>query len=389
MPASPIRKLVPFANAAKERGVKVYHLNIGQPDIETPECALNAIKNNDLKVLAYSDSSGLMSYRKGLVEYYKGVGINIEISDLIVTQSGSEALFFALMTTLDPGDEIIIPEPYYANYNGIAAEVGINIIAVPSSIDEGFALPPIAEFEKLITPKTKAIMVCNPNNPTGYLYSQEEIESLGKIALKHDLFLIADEVYREFCYDGHKHFSVMELPGLENNTILVDSVSKRYSMCGVRIGAIVSRNKELMKGVLQFAMARLCAPAYGQLAAEAALETPQEYFDTVYNEYIARRDFMVNALNKMEGVFTPMPKGAFYTVVKLPVDDANKFAQWMLEEFSMDNSTVMIAPAEGFYGTPGKGRNEARMAYVLNIKDLEKAMKVFEAGLKAYPGRTL
>ncbi len=389
MPASPIRKLVPFANAAKERGVKVYHLNIGQPDIETPECALKAIKDNDLKVLAYSDSSGLMSYRKGLVGYYKSVGINIEVADLIVTQSGSEALFFALITALNEGDEIIIPEPYYANYNGIAAEVGAKVVAVPSSIEEGFALPPISEFEKLITPKTKAIMVCNPNNPTGYLYSKEEIESLGKLALKHDLYLIADEVYREFCYDGHKHFSVMELPGLENNTILVDSVSKRYSMCGVRIGAIVSRNKELMTGVLRFAMARLCAPAYGQLAAEAALQTPKEYFETVYNEYIARRNFMVEALNKMEGVFTPMPKGAFYTVVKLPVDDANKFAQWMLEEFSMDNSTVMVAPAEGFYGTPGKGKNEVRMAYVLNLKDLEKAMKVFEAGLKAYPGRKL
>ncbi len=387
MPASPIRKLVPFANAAKARGIKVYHLNIGQPDIKTPECALNAIRNIATPVIAYTDSAGYLSYREGLVKYYHGLGIELSPADIIVTNGGSEAIIFAFLACLDPGDEVIIPEPFYANYNGFAVQAGVKVVPVPSSITNDFALPSVEEFEKRITARTKAILICNPNNPTGYLYSKAEIEQLGVIVKKHDLFLMADEVYREFCYGGEKHFSVMELKGLEQHTILFDSVSKRYSMCGVRVGAFVSRNAELVKNVMKFAQARLCPPSFGQMAAEAALSTPKAYFDEVYNEYIARRDVMVEALNKMEGVYSPCPKGAFYTVAKLPIDDADRFAKWLLEEFSFEGKTVMVAPATGFYATRGLGKNEVRLAYVLKIEDLREALHVLEEALKVYPGR--
>lgn len=387
MPASPIRKLVPFANAAKARGIKVYHLNIGQPDIKTPECALNAIRNIATPVIAYTDSAGYLSYREGLVKYYHGLGIELSPADIIVTNGGSEAIIFAFLACLDPGDEVIIPEPFYANYNGFAVQAGVKVVPVPSSITNDFALPSVEEFEKRITSRTKAILICNPNNPTGYLYSKAEIEQLGVIVKKHDLFLMADEVYREFCYGGEKHFSVMELKGLEQHTILFDSVSKRYSMCGVRVGAFVSRNAELVKNVMKFAQARLCPPSFGQMAAEAALSTPKAYFDEVYHEYIARRDVMVEALNKMEGVYSPCPKGAFYTVAKLPIDDADRFAKWLLEEFSFEGKTVMVAPATGFYATRGLGKNEVRLAYVLKIEDLREALHVLEEALKVYPGR--
>jgi len=389
MPASPIRRLVPYANAAKARGIKVYHLNIGQPDIKTPEGALDAIRQIKTPVIAYSDSAGYLSYREGMVNYYKKIGIDLSPSDIIITNGGSEAIIFAFLTCLDPGDEVIIPEPFYANYNGFAMQAGINVIPIPSSINNDFALPPIEEFEKRITPRTRAILICNPNNPTGYLYSKQEIEQLGTIVKKHDLFLMSDEVYREFCYDGAEHYSIMQLPGLEEHTVLFDSVSKRYSMCGVRVGAFISRNKELISSAMKFAQARLCPPAFGQIAAEAALATPKEYFEAVYNEYIARRDFMINALNQIPGVYSPMPKGAFYTVAKLPIDDSDNFAKWMLEEFSFEGKTVMVAPATGFYATEGLGKNEVRLAYVLKIEDLREAMRVLAEGLKSYPGRTM
>lgn len=389
MPASPIRRLVPFANAAKARGTKVYHLNIGQPDISSPACALEAVRNNKLEVVAYSDSAGNLSYREGLVKYYGRLGIELTTSDMIVTTSGSEAIIFAFTVCMNPGDEVIIPEPFYANYNGFAVQTGVTVVPIPSSIENDFALPPIEEFEKRITPKTRAIVICNPNNPTGYLYTKAEIERLGEIARKHDLFLLADEVYREFCYDGHEHYSIMQLPNMEEHTILLDSVSKRYSLCGVRIGAIISRNKEFMAATMKLAQARLCPPSYGQIAAEAALNAPAEYFQGVYDEYIVRRNYMVEALNRMEGVYSPMPRGAFYTTVKLPVDDADKFALWLLESFSYKGQTVMLAPASGFYASPGLGKNEARLAYVLKIEDLKAAMEVLEEALKAYPGRTL
>ncbi len=389
MPASPIRRLVPYANAAKARGIKVYHLNIGQPDIKTPEGALDAIRQIKTPVIAYSDSAGYLSYREGMVNYYKKIGIDLSPSDIIITNGGSEAIIFAFLTCLDPGDEVIIPEPFYANYNGFAMQAGINVIPIPSSINNDFALPPIEEFEKRITPRTRAILICNPNNPTGYLYSKQEIEQLGTIVKKHDLFLMSDEVYREFCYDGAEHYSIMQLPGLEEHTVLFDSVSKRYSMCGVRVGAFISRNKELISSAMKFAQARLCPPAFGQIAAEAALATPKEYFEAVYNEYIARRDFMINALNQIPGVYSPMPKGAFYTVAKLPIDDSDNFAKWMLEEFSFEGKTVMVAPATGFYATEGLGKNEVRLAYVLKIEDLREAMRVLAEGLKSYPGQTM
>lgn len=389
MPASPIRRLVPYANAAKARGIKVYHLNIGQPDIKTPEGALDAIRQIKTPVIAYSDSAGYLSYREGMVNYYKKIGIDLSPSDIIITNGGSEAIIFAFLTCLDPGDEVIIPEPFYANYNGFAMQAGINVIPIPSSINNDFALPPIEEFEKRITPRTRAILICNPNNPTGYLYSKQEIEQLGTIVKKHDLFLMSDEVYREFCYDGAEHYSIMQLPGLEEYTVLFDSVSKRYSMCGVRVGAFISRNKELISSAMKFAQARLCPPAFGQIVAEAALATPKEYFEAVYNEYIARRDFMINALNQIPGVYSPMPKGAFYTVAKLPIDDSDNFAKWMLEEFSFEGKTVMVAPATGFYATEGLGKNEVRLAYVLKIEDLREAMRVLAEGLKSYPGRTM
>ncbi|HNY07318.1 MAG TPA: pyridoxal phosphate-dependent aminotransferase [Bacteroidales bacterium] len=389
MPASPIRKLVPYAEAAKKRGIKVYHLNIGQPDIKTPEIALDAIRHFDQKVIEYSHSAGNESYRKKLVGYYQGIGIDINHNDIIITTGGSEAIIFAMMCCMNPGDEIIIPEPFYTNYNGFAVQAGVKVIPITSSIATGFALPPISDFEKAITPHTKAIMICNPNNPTGYLYSQQEIEQLRELVLKYDLYLFADEVYREFCYDGNTHFSVMRLKGIENNVILMDSVSKRYSECGVRIGAMISKNKEIMSAALKFGQARLSPPLLGQVAGEASLDTPEEYFTEVYDEYIARRNYVINALNNIEGVVAPMPKGAFYTIIGLPIDDSDKFCQWLLEDFNYNGETVMLAPATGFYATPGLGKNEVRIAYVLKIDDLKHAVKCLEEALKVYPGKTI
>jgi aspartate aminotransferase len=389
MPESPIRKLVPFAEAAKAKGRTIYHLNIGQPDIKTPEVAMDAVKNCTEKVIEYSHSAGNLSYRQKLAKYYQNIGINVDENEMLITTGGSEAITFALMSCLNPGDEIIIPEPFYANYNGFAVAAGVVVKPITSSIENDFGLPSIEEFEKLITPKTKGIVICNPNNPTGYLYSKEELNQLREIILKHDLYLFSDEVYREFCYDGEEHFSAMNLEGLEQNVILMDSVSKRYSECGVRIGAMITKNKKVIKIAMKFAQARLCPPAFGQIAAEASLETPKEYFDEVYNEYIERRNFMVEALNKMEGVYSPTPKGAFYTVVKLPIDDADKFAQWILEDFEYKNQSVMVAPATGFYATKGLGKNEVRIAYVLKKEDLANAMETLAEALKVYPGRTI
>lgn len=389
MPASPIRKLVPYAEEAKRKGHKVYHLNIGQPDIPTPEVALDAVKNVTAKVIEYSHSAGNESYRKGLAKYYQGVNIDVDHTEMLITTGGSEAITFAFLSTLNPGDEVIIPEPFYANYNGFAVSAGVVVKPITSSIENDFALPPIEEFEKLITPKTKGIVICNPNNPTGYLYSESELKQLQKLIEKYDLYLFSDEVYREFCYDGNTHFSAMHLKGIENNVIMMDSVSKRYSMCGARVGALVTKNKEVITTAMKFAQARLCPPSFGQWAGEAALNTPNKYFDEVYNEYIERRNFMVDALNKIEGVVCPKPKGAFYTVVKLPVDDTDKFAQWILSEFDYKKQTVMMAPASGFYATPGLGKQEVRIAYVLKKEDLANAMETLEAALKAYPGRTI
>jgi len=388
MPESPIRKLVPYADAAKKRGVKVYHLNIGQPDIETPKTMLDAIKNFDIKVIEYSHSAGILTYRQKLCEYYKKHNINITPEQIIISAGGSEAILFAFQTCLNPEDEIIIPEPFYANYNGFAVSAGVNVKPIISNIENGFALPPISEFEKLITPKTKAIMVCNPNNPTGYLYSKEELESLKEIVKKYDLYLIADEVYREFCYDGKKHFSVMNLEGIENNVILIDSVSKRYSACGVRIGCMISKNKEIMTAAMKFAQARLSPPSIGQVASEAAIETPDGYFSMVLAEYLNRRNIVVELINKIDGVFCPVPSGAFYTVARLPIDDADRFCQWLLEDFNYNMETVMLAPATGFYSTKGAGKNEIRISYVLKPEDLVKSMKCLEEALKVYPGRT-
>ncbi len=389
MPESPIRKLVPYAEAAKKRGVKVYHLNIGQPDIETPQIMLDALKNYGTKVIEYSHSAGILSYRQRLCEYYKKNDIHINPEEIIVAAGGSEAILFAFQTCLNPEDEVIIPEPFYANYNGFAVSAGVTVKPIISNIENGFALPPVSEFEKLISPKTKAIMVCNPNNPTGYLYSQDELESLCELVKKYDLYLIADEVYREFCYDGLKHFSVMNLKGIDNNVILIDSVSKRYSACGVRIGCMISRNKEVMKTALKFAQARLSPPSLGQHLSEAAVDTPKEYFSMVLEEYLKRRNIVVELLNKIEGAFCPCPKGAFYTVARLPIDDADKFCQWLLEDFHYNNETVMLAPATGFYSTKGTGTNEIRISYVLKAEDLVKSMKCLEEALKVYPGRTI
>lgn len=388
MPESPIRKLVPYAEEAKKRGIKVYHLNIGQPDILTPEIAINAIKNIKMDVVEYSHSAGSESYRKKLTKYYQNLGMDISISDLIVTTGGSEAISFAMLTCLNPGDEIIVPEPFYANYNGFAVAASVIIKPVTSYIENGFALPAIDELEKMITPKTKAILICNPNNPTGYLYSKEELLKLRDVVKKHDLYLFSDEVYREFCYDGNTHFSALQLEGIEDNVVLMDSVSKRYSACGVRIGVMISKNKKIMATALKFAQARLSPPSFGQIAGEAAIDTPQEYFDEVYNEYIQRRNFTVEALNKIDGVFCPMPKGAFYTIARLPIDDADKFCQWMLSDFNHNGQTVMMAPATGFYSTKGLGKDEVRIAYVLNKDDLKIAMECLNAALKVYPGRT-
>ena len=387
MPASPIRKLVPYSEEAKRKGRKVYHLNIGQPDIPTPEVALNALRNIDLKVIEYSHSAGNESYRRKLAVYYQKIGINIDHTEMLITTGGSEAILFAFMSCVNPGEEVITPEPFYANYNGFATSAGIKIVPVTSFIGEDFALPPIEEIEKKISSKTKGIIICNPNNPTGYLYSKKELLQLREIVKKHDLFLFADEAYREFCYDGAEHFSAMNLEGIEKNVILIDSVSKRYSECGVRIGALISRNKEVISTALKFAQARLSPPGLGQIAGEASIDTPDNYFKEVNREYTARRNYMVDALNKIPGVYCPKPKGAFYTVVKLPVDNADKFAQWLLEDFEYNNQTVMVAPASGFYSTPGSGKNEVRIAYVLKIEDLKKAMEVLAEALKVYPGR--
>jgi aspartate aminotransferase len=387
MPASPIRKLVPYSEEAKRKGRKVYHLNIGQPDIPTPEVAMNAVRNINLKVLEYRHSAGNESYRRKLAAYYQKIGIKIDHTEMLITTGGSEAILFALMSCVNPGEEVITPEPFYANYNGFATTAGINIIPVTSHINDDFALPPIEDIVKKITSKTKGIIVCNPNNPTGYLYSKNELLQLREIVKKHDLFLFSDEAYREFCYDGAEHFSAMNLEGIENNVILLDSVSKRYSECGIRIGALITKNKEVISTALKFAQARLSPPGLGQIAAEASIDTPADYFEGVNKEYTARRNYMVEALNKIPGVYCPTPKGAFYTVVKLPVDDADKFAQWLLEDFEYNNQTVMVAPASGFYSTPGSGKNEVRIAYVLKIDDLKQAMMILEEALKVYPGK--
>ena len=384
MPESPIRKLVPYADIAKKKGHKVYHLNIGQPDIKTPDVAMDAIKNVEMEVLEYSHSAGFESYRTKLAAYYQNQNINVNASEIIITTGGSEALMFAMGSTMDVDDEIIIPEPFYANYNGFSTASGVKVVPVISTIDDGFALPPIAEFEKLITPKTKAILICNPGNPTGYLYSKEEIMQLAEIVKKHDLFLIADEVYREFTYDGDVHYSVMSIPGLEENAIMIDSVSKRYSMCGARIGCIVSKNKELMATAMKFAQARLSPPTFAQIASEAALDTPQSYFDEVISEYRERRDILIKALKNIDGVKVSSPKGAFYCIAELPIADAEKFAQWLLEDFDLNGETVMVAPAAGFYSTKGLGMKEVRIAYVLKQEDLIRSVEILKAAITAY-----
>ncbi len=384
MPASPIRKLVPYAEAAKSRGTKIYHLNIGQPDIETPEVMLEAVRNFAPKVIEYSHSAGMESYRRKLAGYYHKHGIEVNHEQILITCGGSEAIEIALMSCLNNGDELLIPEPFYANYNGFSCQADVIVKPIKSVIENGFALPPIAEFEKLITPKTKGIMICNPGNPTGYLYSKEELELLKALAVKYDLFLFSDEVYKEFCYDGAEYTSVMHLKGADNNIILLDSISKRYSACGARIGALITKNAEVMQAALKFAQARLSPPTFGQVGAEAAIDTPASYFEKVNKEYTARRNFVVEALNKIPGVFCPMPKGAFYCIARLPINDADKFCQWLLESFSYENQTVMLAPATGFYSTPGSGKNEVRIAYVLNLEALKNAMICLEKGLIEY-----
>ena len=388
MPSSPIRKLVPFAELAKKQGVKIYHLNIGQPDIETPISFLNAVKNADIKVLEYSHSAGNESYRKKLCSYYQEFNILLDHNDIMITCGGSEAIEIALKTCFNLGDEIIIPEPFYANYNGFCKSADVTVKPIRSFIETGFALPAISEFEKAITPKTKGIMICNPGNPTGYLYSKSELEALRDLVKKHDLFLLSDEVYREFCYDDKEYISVMHLQGIENNVILLDSISKRYSACGARIGAMITKNKMVMAAALKFAQARLSPPSYGQIGAEAALSTPKSYFEDVKKEYVARRNFVIEALNKMEGVFCPKPSGAFYCIAKLPIDNADKFCQWLLESFNYNMQTVMLSPATGFYSTPNAGINEVRIAYVLNLNDLKNAMECLNEALKKYPGKT-
>lgn len=389
MPASPIRKLVPFAEAAKKKGIRIYHLNIGQPDIQTPETFLNAIKHTPVKILEYTHSAGTESYRKKLCEYYQRYNIQLNPAEIVVTNGGSEAIQFAMLSCFNAGDEIIIPEPFYANYNGFGTSANVQIVPVRSTIENGFALPPISAFEAAISPKTKGIMICNPGNPTGYLYSREELEDLAKLVKKHDLFLLSDEVYREFCYEGKPYVSVMHLAGLENHVILLDSISKRYSACGARIGALICKNKEVMNAVLKFAQARLSPPTFGQIGAEAAIDTPESYFKDVKAEYIKRRDVLVSALNAMPGVYCPTPGGAFYAMAKLPIDDADKFCQWLLESFSYNQQTLMLAPATGFYASKGAGKNEVRLAYVLNVKDLQAALECLAKALQEYPGKTL
>lgn len=389
MPASPIRKLVPLSNAAKARGIKVYHLNIGQPDLPSPPQAFEALKNIDLKLFEYSPSDGLPSLRRKLAEYYHRFNIDVTADDIIITSGGSEAVLFAFMACLDPGDEIIVPEPSYANYMAFAISAGARIVTVPSSIETGFALPPVEEFEKLITPHTKGILICNPNNPTGYLYTQREMDALRDIVKRHDLFLFSDEVYREFCYTGAPYISAFHLPGIEEQVVLIDSVSKRYSECGIRIGALITKNPEVRKAVMKFCQARLSPPLLGQIVAEASIDATPEYMLMTYNDYVDRRKFLIDGLNRIPGVYSPIPMGAFYTVVSLPVDDADRFCCWCLEEFSFEGATIFMAPASGFYSTPGRGKNEVRMAYVLNRDDLAHALRVLAEALKAYPGRTI
>ncbi|MCC6289419.1 MAG: pyridoxal phosphate-dependent aminotransferase [Chitinophagaceae bacterium] len=383
MPASPIRKLVPYAEKAKQKGIKVYHLNIGQPDIETPALELDAVRHSNFKILEYSHSAGNESYRRKLVGYYQKQQIAIDYTNILITTGGSEAILFAMMSCMDEGDEIITPEPFYANYNGFAVEAGVKVVPIPSSIESGFSLPPIEAFEQKITSRTKAILICNPNNPTGYLYSREELEILKEIVKRHNLFLFSDEAYREFCYTG-EHFSAMRLDGIEENVILLDTISKRYSSCGARIGAMITKNKQVVETALKFAQARLSPPGFGQIAGEAALDLPDNYFDATKAEYKLRRDTLVKRLNNIPGVFCPNPGGAFYAMAKLPVDDSDKFCQWILESFSYNNQTVMMAPGTGFYGTPGLGKNEVRFAYVLNVDDINKAMDCLEKALEEY-----
>jgi len=386
MPPSPIRKLVPYAEAAKRRGIHVYHLNIGQPDVETPPAILNAVRNADITVLEYSHSAGNESYRRKLVRYYKKVGIEIKYDEIIVTTGGSEAIMFGFFTCLNPGDEVIIPEPYYANYNGFAVTAGVKVVPITSHIENGFALPPITDFEKRITEKTKAIIICNPNNPTGYLYSRQEMEALKSICLKNKLFLFSDEAYREFCYDG-EYISALHLSDMEEHVVLMDTISKRYSACGARLGAFVTKNKTVYAAAMKFAQARLSPPGLAQILGEAAVDLPDSYFDKPKAEYQARRNLLVSRLNKMAGVFCPMPGGAFYAIAQLPIDNADHFCQWLLESFSYQNKTVMLAPATGFYSTPGLGKNEVRLAYVINKKDLSWAMDCLEKALQEYPGK--
>lgn len=389
MPASPIRKLVPLSNAAKQRGVKVYHLNIGQPDLPTPQEGLEALKKIDRTTLEYSPSEGLLSLRQKLMEYYHRFDINVDVDDIIVTAGGSEAVLFAFMACLDPDDEIIVPEPAYANYMAFAISAGAKIVTVPSSIDNGFALPPVEEFEALITPRTKGILICNPNNPTGYLYTQQEMNQLRDMVKKHDLFLFSDEVYREFCYTGAPYISAFHLDDISDQVVLIDSVSKRYSECGIRIGAIITKHKELKKNLMKFCQARLSPPLLGQIVAEASIDASKQYMLMTYNEYIERRNFLIDALNKIPGVYSPIPMGAFYTVASLPVDDADKFCRWCLEEFEYEGATIFMAPASGFYTTPGIGTNEVRIAYAISKKELRGAIKVLAEALKVYPGRTI
>lgn len=386
MPASPIRKLVPYAEAAKKRGTKVYHLNIGQPDIETPPAILDAVRHADIKTLEYSHSAGNESYRRKLVKYYKKVGIEVSHEDIIITTGGSEAIMFGFFTCLNPGDEVIIPEPFYANYNGFACAAGVKVVPITSQIENGFALPPIADFEKVISPRTKAIIICSPNNPTGYLYSRAEMEALKTICINHELFLFSDEAYREFCYDG-EYISAMHLSGLDEHVILMDTISKRYSACGARLGAFVTKNKLVYQAAMKFAQARLSPPGLAQIMGEAAVDLPDDYFNAPKAEYQARRDLMIKRLNAMPGVYCPIPGGAFYAIAKLPVEDADDFCQWLLESFSHEGQTVMLAPASGFYGTPGLGKNEVRLAYVLNLESLNKAMDCLEVALQQYTKR--
>lgn len=388
MPESPIRKLAPLAAAAKERGTRVYHLNIGQPDLPTPQCGLDALKNIDRKILEYSPSQGNLSYRKKLCDFYKKFNINVTPDDIIITSGGSEAVLFSFMSCLNPGDEIIIPEPAYANYMAFAISAGAKIKTIATSIEEGFALPKVEQFEKLINERTRAIMICNPNNPTGYLYTRREMNQIRDLVKKYDLYLFSDEVYREYIYTGSPYISAMHLQGIENNTILIDSVSKRYSECGIRIGALITKNEEIRKAVMKFCQARLSPPLIGQIVAEASLDAPQSYYRDVYDEYVERRKCLIDGLNRIPGVYSPIPMGAFYTVAKLPVDDSDKFCRWCLEEFSYEGETVMMAPASGFYTTPGAGRNQVRIAYVLKREDLQRALFILQKALDAYPGRT-